>query len=111
MSIAKQISQPLVDGERLSRDEFMRRWEALPEPKFAELLGGVVYVKSPLRLSHGAQDSASNFWLAYYAGFTPGCEASSNVTWLMLEDAPQPDCCLRILPEYSGQSGVERGYG
>ena len=29
----------------------------------------------------------------------------------MLEDAPQPDGSLRILPEYGGQSGVERDYG
>ena len=47
----------------------------------------------------------------HYAGFTPGCQGGLNATWLMLEDAPQPDCFLRILPEYGGQSGVERGLG
>ncbi|MBI3695277.1 MAG: Uma2 family endonuclease [Acidobacteria bacterium] len=111
MSTAEQVSQPLVTGEKLSREEFLRRWEALPELKFAELLEGVVYVPSPLSISHGSSEVPVVVWLGYYAGFTPGCEAASNTTWLMLEDAPQPDCCLRILPEHGGQSGVERGYG
>jgi hypothetical protein len=29
----------------------------------------------------------------------------------MLESVPQPDCYLRILPEYGGASGTEDGYG
>ena len=111
MSIAKQISQPLVNGERLSRDEFLRRWEALPDLKFAELLEGVVYVPSPVSFAHGDHDATVTLWLRYYAGFTPACKASTSVTWLMLEDAPQPDCSLRILPEYRGQSTVDRDYG
>jgi len=111
MSTAQQLWQPLVTGEKLSREEFLRRWEALPELKFAELLEGVVYVPSPLSYTHGSQDSVASFWLAYYGGFTPGCEAVNNATWLMLEDAPQPDCCLLIKPEYGGQSKVERRLG
>ncbi len=111
MSTAEQISQPLVSGEKLSREEFLRRWEALPNVKFAELVEGVVYMPSPRSRAHGSQDSAAGFWLAYYAGFTPGCEASNQETWLMLRDAPQPDCCLFIQPEYGGQSGLEGGYG
>jgi len=111
MSTAKHLSQPLVSGARLSREEFLRRWEALPEVKFAELLEGVVYMPSPLSVSHGDLDSVVNFWLCYYSAFTPGCRVSSNATWLMLEDAPQPDCCLRILPEYGGQSSVKRKLG
>ena len=111
MSIAERVSQPLVSGERLSREEFLCRWEALPNLKMAELLEGVVYLPSPLGIAHGSQDSLANYWLTHYSVFTPGCETGSNVTWLMLEDAPQPDCFLRIQPEYGGQSGVERGLG
>ncbi len=111
MSTAEQVSQPLVSGEKLSREEFLRRWEALPNVKHAELLEGVVYIPSPLSWAHGSHENAAGFWLGYYAGFTPGCEAANQSTWLMLEDAPQPDCCLRIKPEYGGQSGLERGYG
>ena len=111
MSIAERISQPLVSGERLSREEFLRRWEALPNLKRAELLEGVVYLPSPLSVAHGSEDFLVAYWLAHYAGFTPGCQGGSNATWLMLEDAPQPDGFLCLLPEYGGQSGEERGLG
>ncbi len=111
MSLAERVSHPLVAGEKLSREEFLRRWEALPNLKRAELLEGVVYLPSPLSISHGSQDFLVHLWLGYYAGFTPGCEGGSNATWLMLEDAPQPDCYIRILPEYGGQSSVEQGLG
>jgi len=110
MSTAK-VSQPLATGERLTRDEFLRRWEELPDLKCAELLEGVVYVPSPLTVSHGAQDNVVSVWLGYYAGFTPVCQAGNQATWLMLEDAPQPDIYLRILAEYGGQSRTERGFG
>lgn len=111
MSTAERITQPLVNGERLTREEFLRRWEELPNLKFAELLEGVVYVPSPVSVSHGSHDGPAITWVTVYAGFTPGCEAGSNATWLMLEDAPQPDAYLRILPEYGGQSKEERGLG
>ena len=110
MSTAEQVTQPLVSGAKLTRKEFLRRWEALPELKFAELLEGVVYVPSPFGRAHGSQDAVVSYWVAYYAGFTPRCEAISNATWLMLKDAPQPDCCLLVKPEYGGQSSVEGRY-
>jgi len=34
--------EPLVAGDRLTREEFLRRWEAIPELKKAELIGGGV---------------------------------------------------------------------
>jgi len=111
MSTAERITPPLVSGEKLDRDEFLRRWEALPELKLAELLEGEVCLPSPLSLSHGSKDSLANYWLRHYAASTPGCRAYVQPTWLMLRDAPQPDCCLLILPEYGGQSSVVRGLG
>ncbi|MGH9722561.1 MAG: Uma2 family endonuclease [Bryobacteraceae bacterium] len=101
---------PLIEGERLTREEFLRRWEALANVKRAELIGGVVYLPSPTSVSHGASDNAANWFLAHYAIHTPGCEALANATWLMLEDAPQPDTVLRILREHGGQSRVEGKY-
>jgi putative restriction endonuclease len=105
------VSQSLFAGQRLKRDEFLRRWEAMPEVKHAELIGGVVYMPSPVSIDHGSHDSLVTGWLSYYAARTPGCESCSSTTWLMLEDAPQPDGDLRILPEYGGQSRVEGPYG
>src|SRR5437763_11970809 len=104
MSACAPGVEPLVPGDKLSRQEFLRRWEAMPHIKRAELIGGVVYMPSPLSLGHAATDSRAGAWLAVYAAFTPGCEAGSNATWLMEEDAPQPDVHLWILPEYGGQA-------
>ncbi len=65
---------------------------------------------SPVSLDHSSHDNLLNSWLGYYAARTPGCGAGSSGTWLMLEDAPQPDAHLRVLPEYGGQSWVEGPY-
>ncbi|MDQ6662770.1 MAG: Uma2 family endonuclease [Acidobacteriota bacterium] len=111
MSSVDQMTQPLVAGEKLSRDEFLRRWELLPSVKRAELIGGVVYMPSPVSLGHRSHHGDIVGLLFRYAVFTPGCDAGADGTWLMLEDAAQPDADLRILPEYGGQSSVEGSYG
>src|SRR5215471_18729221 len=111
MSTVLQPIAPLVAGERLSCDEFMRRYEAMPHVRKAELIGGIVRMPSPVSRAHGSQDNRLTTWLGYYAAFTPGCEPANNSTWLMLGDAPQPDSDLRILPEYGGASTQEGLYG
>ena len=40
---------PLENGDRLTREEFERRYDAMPHLKKAELIEGVVYVPSPVR--------------------------------------------------------------
>jgi Uma2 family endonuclease len=95
----------LVTGERVTVEEFLRRWEDLPDLKNAELIDGVVYVPSPVSLDHGRLDSRIILWLAYYAQATPGCDNGNNSTWLMSGSAPQPDAYLQILPSHGGQSG------
>jgi Uma2 family endonuclease len=111
MSVVHEAEPLLVPGDFLSREEFLRRWEATPHVKRAELIRGVVYMPSPLSLEHGDIDSHVGGWLSVYAAFTTGCRASNNATWLMGEDdAPQPDTSLRILPEYGGQSRMEGRY-
>jgi len=101
----------LVTGEQMTVEEFLRRWEELPDLKNAELIDGVVHVPSSVSLEHGSLDTLIHLWLAYYAQATPGCQAGNNSTWLMLDSAPQPDAYLRILPSYGGQSRDERRYG
>ncbi len=95
---------PLVEGQRLSRDEFLRRWEAMPQVKRAELIKGVVHMPSPLNLEHGDTDLDLGAILWTYAAYTPGTKANSASTSFMLQDAPQPDCHLRILPEAGGRT-------
>ena len=101
----------LVSGERLTVEEFLRRWEELPELKNAELIDGVVYVPSPVSIEHGSLDFRIHLWLTYYAQATPGCTGATNSTWLMSGSAPQPDVCLRIPPSRGGQSGNKGPFG
>jgi Uma2 family endonuclease len=110
-AIEEEEESLLEPGDFLSRDEFLRRWEAMPHLKRAELIQGVVYMPSPLSLAHGSMDNRVATWVGTYTAFTPGCEPLSNATWLMGEDdAPQPDNALRILPEYGGQSRTDGQY-
>jgi hypothetical protein len=111
MSTIEQERPPLVAGDFLSRDEFLRRWELMPHLKRAELIRGIVYTPFPLSLPHGRAENDVAAWLGVYKAATPGCDAANNATWLMEEDsAPQPDLSLRILPEYGGQSAVRGQY-
>jgi Uma2 family endonuclease len=95
----------LVAGDFLSREEFLRRWEAMPALKRAELIRGVVYMPSPTSLRHGGMEQNVAAWLGLYRAMTPGCAGASNATWLMLEEeSPQPDSCLFVSPEHGGRT-------
>jgi hypothetical protein len=101
---------PLAAGDRLTRDEFLRRWAAHPEIKNAELLGGMVYMSSPVSVEHGDMDGDLGTWLGTYKAATPGTACGHNTTSFMLADTPQPDLNLRVLPEFGGTSWVEDKY-
>ena len=45
----------LSPGDRMSRDEFLARWEQMPSLKRAELIDGVVYMPSPVSLPTGVR--------------------------------------------------------
>lgn len=92
-------------GDRMSREEFLARWERMPEVKNAELIDGVVYMASPVSRTHASSDGRFHSILGHYAEETPGCDWLPNATWLMLESAPQPDVALYILPESGGRTG------
>ena len=100
---------PLENGDRLTRAEFERRYEAMPKLKKAELIEGVVYMPSPVRHRyHGEQHSHLNFWLCAYVGSTPGTEVSDNSTVrLDAENEPQPDCLLFVQPERGGRVRID----
>jgi len=65
MSTSQRTTPPLRVGQHLTVREFLRRWEAMPELKFAELIDGVVYMPSPLCRVHGRSESRIVFWLAW----------------------------------------------
>ena len=110
MATVEESIPPLVEGQRLTRDEFLRRWEAHPEINKAELIGGTVFMPSPLSVEHAVMDSDVGGWLLAYRSATPGTESGHNATSLIREETPQPDNFLRILPEYGGGSRIEGKY-
>ena len=102
------IIPTLENGDRLTRYEFERRYEAMPHVKKAELIEGVVYVASPVRYRrHGKPHGYIMGWLGLYCSATPGVEFADNSTVrLDLDNEPQPDALLRIDEELGGQSYI-----
>jgi Uma2 family endonuclease len=104
---------PLENGARLEAEEFLRRYEAMPEVKKAELIQGIVYMAFPVSAEHhGLPDNILQTWLGLYCSATPGVEAASNSTLrLGPEDVPQPDIVMWVLPECGGRTRLDRkGY-
>jgi Uma2 family endonuclease len=98
---------PLHNGDKLTREEFLRRWEANPDIKNAELIGGVVFMSSPVSVEHGDKDADLGTWLGIYKAATPGTASGHNTTSFLGDETPQPDLNLRILTERGGGSWVE----
>jgi Uma2 family endonuclease len=99
---------PLENGDRLTRNEFERRYHAMPNLKKAELIEGVVYVASPVRAkTHGKPHANVMTWLGTYEAATPGVETLDNTTVrLDADNEPQPDALLRI--EQGGRSHISK---
>ena len=102
---------PLENGDRLTLAEFECRYSAMTHLKKAELIEGIVYMASPLRIKqHGEPHSSIITWLGVYKASTPGVQLGDNCTVRLDGDnEPQPDALLRI--ETGGQSTISKdGY-
>jgi Uma2 family endonuclease len=99
---------PLENGDRLTRAEFERRYDAMPGLKKAELIEGQVYMPSPARFGgHSHPHIRILTWLGDYETDTPGIGAGGNGTVrLDLDNEPQPDGFLFIRPECGGQARI-----
>lgn len=89
---------PLESGDRLTRAEFERCYHLNPHIKKAELIEGVVYVASPVRVKqHGEPHSRIVTWLGVYLASTPGLRMADNSTYRLDEETePQPDVSMWI---------------
>ena len=107
--IVPPATPPLQAGDHLSRDEFERRYEQMRDVKKAELIEGVVYMPSPVRFRHHSQPHFDLItWLGFYAAFTRGTGRGDNGTIrLDLDNEPQPDAFLMLLPEFGGQARID----
>ncbi len=105
--LSPRITIPrLENGDKLNRIEFEHRYSAMPELKKAELIEGIVYMASPLRITqHGEPHAHIMLWLGFYRSFTPNLQLGDNCTVrLDLDNEPQPDAILRI--KVGGQSTI-----
>ncbi|MEB3215915.1 MAG: Uma2 family endonuclease [Nostocales cyanobacterium 94392] len=100
---------PLLEsGDRLTVNEFERRYTAMPDNIKAELIEGIVYMASPLRIrSHGEPHANLIGWLWTYKIATQGLILGDNSTVrLDLDNEPQPDVVLFIDENLGGQARI-----
>jgi hypothetical protein len=104
---------PLESGDHLTRREFERRYEAMPQLKKAELIEGVVFMPSPVRaVQHGNPHADLIGWMAFYRANTPGVRVSADASIrLDLDNEPQPDALMYVEPALGGSARIdEEGY-
>jgi Uma2 family endonuclease len=108
ISSAKTIP-PLENGDRLTRDEFERRYAAMPDGVKAELIEGIVYMAAAAVRArhHGNPHALVITWLGVYHAATPGTYIADNTTVrLDLDNEPQPDILLCLDVAIGGQSRI-----
>ncbi len=98
---------PLENGDRLTRAEFERRYDAMPGLRRAEFIEGVVQMPSPIRVEHMEADLVVLTWLGVYVAATPGVHGGGDGSVrLDADNEVQPDALLRIDAACGGQSRV-----
>ena len=104
----KKTLPPLVNGQRLDQPTFHERYEAMPPDTWAELVGGVVYIPSPMRNKHGEHDGDIAVWIGLYKRSTKGLRSGINSTVILDEiGETQPDGHLRIPQHLGGQTRID----
>jgi Uma2 family endonuclease len=98
----------LENGDCLSRDEFERRYAAMPDVK-AELLEGVVYMSSPVGVKkHGRPHAYILTWVTTYHLSTSHTDVGDNSTVRLSDiDEPQPDVFLMLSGVPHAQAKVD----
>jgi len=107
----KTLLPPLVAGQQLDQPTFHERYEAMPDGTRAELVGGRVYMPSPVGLEHSEYDDDVALWCGLYKKATKGLRSGKNATVILGRfGETQPDGHLRIPQALGGQTRIERGY-
>jgi Uma2 family endonuclease len=92
------------------REEFERRYRAMPDVKKAQLIEGVVYMPSPVRFeSHSKPHLLLANWIGYYTAKTPGLTGFGDNGTIRLDNdnEPQPDLFLLLPPAAGGKAKVD----
>ena len=78
-----RVLPPLVEGQYLDQPTFHERYEAMPPGTWAELIGGIVHLLSPLFEPHSDIDGDVGLWLSHYRRFTKGLRSPRNVSTIL----------------------------
>jgi len=99
---------PLENGDTMRSGEFLRRYEAMPEVKKAELVEGKVYMGSPVRADlHAEPDGLVHLWLATFALRHPIAKFYPNTTVVLDADNTfQPDAVMCLTPDHGGRTRI-----
>ena len=113
--ISKRPAPPLEPGDRLTHAEFLNRYSRMRINIKAERIEGIVHMAAAAAVSadfHGRPHADIMGWLSVYRSLTPGVAAADNSTlFLDIDNDPQPDACLYILPSHGGRTTMtEEGY-
>ena len=102
----------LASGDRLTRDEFERRYTAMTHVKKAELIDGEVYMPMPVSWeNHGSPHAEMMFTFSMYKIHTIGVDTGDNATVRLDDDTePQPDIAMIVRPEFGGRTSFVDGY-
>jgi Uma2 family endonuclease len=83
----------------------------MPAGTRAELIGGIVFMPSPVKADHGQANGRMLQLFFDYQDATAGTKAFDNATTILGEESePQPDASLLVLPDYGGQTHNKDGY-
>jgi Uma2 family endonuclease len=109
---ARTAVPPLENGDRLTRREFMRRYQDTPHTKKAELIEGKVYMAAAVRIPHHGRPHG---WLgniiSTYAMQTGIDFADNGTVELDPDNAPQPDYLMFLPSELGGRAVINsEGY-
>ena len=108
-SPARPTVPPLENGDRLTRAEFHRRYEAMPDDTRAQLIEGVVHVcrRVNARL-HGNPHFILGGVLGRYLDHTPDLDLYGIGSTVLLDDAnePEPDLLVSLPPHLGGLATI-----
>ena len=108
---AKLPLPPLENGDRLNRAEYLKRYAAMPPDIKAERIEGIVHMAAAASADfHGRPHAEMMWWLVSYRVMTLGVAVADNSTvHLDIDNDPQPDACMYILPSHGGQMKTDDG--
>ena len=95
--VAATLARRLIEGAVMSRAQFHALYEASPDLEHVELVEGVVYMPSPVKLQgHAREQYGLILWLAAYEELQDGEVEAVGPTTVLLDDAnePEPDAML-----------------